>query len=168
MIKNGATSIANKVDNLNQKPATVADNITTEVVDAAIDAISQDSSVEADFIVGSQTAIRQIINSDPEATKVFNYSETGNYVGRWSKGYDTPSGAVPLIVSKNFNARVGTPGANGVLIGSTEAIGYKELKNSYFKEIATQSFSREGLLGSFVAVCKIDDNAFKTIVNPSS
>lgn len=165
MIKNGAISIPNKMDNFNQVTPTTASNITTDIVDVAIDSISQNSSVEADFIVGSQTAIRQIIKSDPNAEKVFNASETGNYVGRWSKVYDTPSGPVPLIVSKNFNARLSTPGPNGVLIGSSEAIGYKNLKNSYFKEIATADFSREGLLGNFVAIANKDSNAFKTIVN---
>ncbi|MGL6298661.1 MAG: hypothetical protein ACRC1M_05770 [Methanobacteriaceae archaeon] len=165
IIKNGASTVPNKMDNLNQSTPTTASKITTELVDTAIDAISQNSSVEADFIVGSQTAIRQIINSDPNADKIFNASETGNYVGRWSKVYDTPSGPVPLIVSKNFNARLGTPGPNGVLIGSSEAIGFKQLKNSYFKEIPTTGFSREGLLGNFVAVGKLDDAAFKTIVN---
>lgn len=165
MIKTGRTGVPNKMDNFNQNTPTTATNITTDLVDTAIDAISQNSSVEADFIVGSQTAIRQIIKSDPNATKIFNASETGNYVGRWSKVYDTPSGPAPLIVSKNFNARLGTPGPNGVLIGSSEAIGFKQLKNSYFKEVATNSFSREGLLGNFVAVGKLDAEAFKTILN---
>jgi len=161
-------NLANTFDNIPASATTQVHNVpspTTTTLDAAVDTIADLTGRTADFIVATQPMARSIINSDPNNEKIVSPQVAVNFTGKWAPQYQGPDGMIPIIIDRNINARFGVPGTNSgrVIVGCSQAVEMKELRSSYLKEITTNDFSQESLLGSFVAAKVIDPNCFVNI-----